>query len=870
MLLLHLIVILSLYGFYRVFEKARHNTSRPSGRLVPVFRCQRMRKEAPVQVLFCIAFLIRLVLAFLFAGSTELPGGLPALWEAASLQECTAKLPAILSDLIIALFLLKTAERILHENGAFWLLCLYLFNPASLGCSSVWGQKHGFTAVLILGICVFCILAGKISWPECFPAFFHAGNGLALRCFKAAAFLAAVIGLVTSGMAFDSLYPVVPLLLLCYIYSGDSRFFDCYAVFSVCCFYKMAYFRYIQHTLPEAYQKAFLTVITLLTAAAVLYLCRTILTSAEERYMEYIPAKSAARLPFGYRDFFLIVGICAIYGAAAFWNLGIMETPVTEYPLASGESILLDFGEDPKAKTLSWYLKDAGNVIFTLETRNTEAEAWSEAQELTLKRPFCWESSSLDSSGRYFLLRNLSQDTAVAELAVQNQDGEIITPLNAFAAEELFDEAELLPEVIDYRTGTYFDETFYTRTAYEFLNGTPAWEATHPPLGKILIAWGTVWFGTGPFGFRFMGTLLGILMLPFLYLLGRDMTGSRMLGAFGCFLFAFDFMHFTQTRITTIDVYITFFTILMFYFMYRYSRMSFYDTSLIRTWIPLGACGLSFGLGIAAKWTGFYAGAGLAVLFFRILYIRYREYTYAAGDPAGSSNGISHAYILRHFKKFTVKTILFCVVFFLAVPFVIYLLSYLPFSDGTGAGLLERMWNNQKYMLSFHTGLKAGHAYASSWYEWPLMIRPVFYYSKVIDDTMRQGISAFGNPMVWWAGIPAFFYMGYLCLKKGEKNAAFLCTAYLSCYLPWCFVSRCTFAYHYFPCVPFVACMIMYSFAQWKKRIGMKKTAALVVLYSVLALGMFVLFYPVLSGQPVSGEYVSDVLRWLDTWALVQ
>lgn len=840
MLLLHFIVILSLYGCYRVFEKARHNTSRPSGRLVPVFHYKSIRKEAPMLALFCIAFFMRLALAFFLGGSTELPGSLLALWEAASLKECAAKLPAILCDIIIALLLLKTAEKILHVNGAFWIVSLYLFNPASLGSSSVWGQKHGILAILILGICMACILAEKINWSECFPAFFHAGNGLTLRCFKTATFLAAVIGVLTAGKAFDSLYPVVPLTLLCYIYSGDSRFFDCYAVFSVCCFYKMAYFRYMQHTLSEGYQKIFLIVITLLTAEAALYLCRTLLISSVEQHREssygddgedkggsgkgmsgtedgYIPARSLTRLPFGYKDFFLIAGICVSYGCVAFWNLGIMKTPVTEYTVASGDSILLDFGENSEAETLSWYLKDAGNAIFTLETKNIEEEAWSKVQEITLRRPFCWESSALDSSGRYFLLRNVSQDTAVAELVVQNGDGEIITPLNASTAEELFDETELFPEVIDYQTGTYFDEIFYTRTAYEFLNGTPAWEVTHPPLGKILIALGVAGFGTSPFGFRFMGTLLGILMLPFLYLLGRDMTESRMLGAFGCFLFAFDFMHFTQTRIATIDVYITFFTILMFYFMYRYRRMSFYDTSLIHTWIPLGACGISFGLGIASKWTGFYAGAGLAVLFFRLLYVRYREYVYAAGDPKGSSNGISHAYILRHFKQFTVKTILFCVIFFLVVPFVIYLLSYLPFSDGTDAGLLERMWNNQKYMLGFHTGLKADHAYASAWYEWPVMIRPVFYYSKVIDDTMRQGISAFGNPMVWWAGIPAFLYMGYLCLKKGEKNAAFLCTAYLSCYLPWCFVSRCTFAYHYFPCVPFVACMIMYSFAQWKK-----------------------------------------------------
>lgn len=43
------------------------------------------------------------------------------------------------------------------------------------------------------------------------------------------------------------------------------------------------------------------------------------------------------------------------------------------------------------------------------------------------------------------------------------------------------------------------------------------------------------------------------------------MTRNTPAAALACFLFAFDFMHFTQTRIATIDVYITFFVIAMYY-----------------------------------------------------------------------------------------------------------------------------------------------------------------------------------------------------------------------------------------------------------------------------------------------------------------
>lgn len=33
------------------------------------------------------------------------------------------------------------------------------------------------------------------------------------------------------------------------------------------------------------------------------------------------------------------------------------------------------------------------------------------------------------------------------------------------------------------------------------------------------------------------------------------------------------------------------------------------------------------------------------------------------------------------------------------------------------------------------------------------MIRPMYYYCQTLRDGMKEGISAFGNPLVWWAGI---------------------------------------------------------------------------------------------------------------------
>ncbi len=486
---------------------------------------------------------------------------------------------------------------------------------------------------------------------------------------------------------------------------------------------------------------------------------------------------------------------------------------------------------------------------------------------------FTWQDISLTKSQRYLKLTLNDWQASLLDITFLDAAGNKILPVNAREYTTLFDENALHPTQSTFQNSMYFDEIYHGRTAYEFLHGLYSYENTHPPLGKIFIALGITLFGMNPFGWRIIGTLFGIAMLPFLYLFGKRMTHNTPAAACACALFAFDFMHFVQTRIATIDVYITFFVIVMYYFMYCYCKLSFYDTSLKRTLLPLGACGIAMGLGLACKWTGVYAGIGLAVLFFATLLRRYKEYLYAKEQPLGSTGGISHAAILQKFVPYTKKTIGFCIIFFVAIPALIYLLSYLPFVNASQSGLLDRMVQNQISMLDYHGNLNATHPFSSSWYEWPLMTRPVWYYSNIVKETaeihIREGISSFGNPLVWWAGIPALLCMLYLAIKKKDGTARFLIVGYLAQYLPWFFVNRIAFIYHYFPSVAFVVYMIVYSLIHFKKILSNRAFIICLVVYGASAFALFLLFYPVLSGQPVDSEFVEKYLRWFDGWVLV-
>jgi predicted membrane-bound dolichyl-phosphate-mannose-protein mannosyltransferase len=102
------------------------------------------------------------------------------------------------------------------------------------------------------------------------------------------------------------------------------------------------------------------------------------------------------------------------------------------------------------------------------------------------------------------------------------------------------------------------DEKIHPRTVMKTHTRMEPYEITHPPLGKVIMALGVLIFGMNPFGFRIMGTIFGALMIPAMYLLGKKVFHKRIFAFASAFMMMFEFMHFAQTRIGTIESYATF------------------------------------------------------------------------------------------------------------------------------------------------------------------------------------------------------------------------------------------------------------------------------------------------------------------------
>jgi len=535
--------------------------------------------------------------------------------------------------------------------------------------------------------------------------------------------------------------------------------------------------------------------------------------------------------------------LMVFYITLAFFNLGNRESPQTAW--TGSDSVIFDFGEARHFSRFQFMAGARHDVDFMLFA-SEDGNDWHFSLHVQGFDVFAWSERQMDTVAKYVQIVPFGPGLRLQEAAFRDQHDNLMTPVHLFTPESyvLFDEQELVPLSRSFMNSFYFDEIFHARTGYELLHGLPVYETTHPPMGKNFIALSVSVFGMTPFGWRFPGTAAGILMIPLIYIFGRMIFRSAFWGMFAAFIFTFDFMPFVQTRIATIDSYITLFVIASYLCMYAYIKN---NETLWKALLLLFGCGLFIGLAIASKWQGVYAAIGLPFVFFPVLLSVYQRNKREAWITFGS-----------------------CFAFFIAIPVMIYLLSYIPFVRASAAdtGFLSTVIANQQHMFSYHAELLEGHTFSSRWWEWLLITRPIFYYSNTISPDVRQGISAFGNPAVWWMGIFAAIYAVSALFDKKQsedQTIVFLLIAYAAQFLPWVFVYRATFIYHYFPSVPFVVLLITFFF---KNYVSPKYPRA-VWGYGAVVLGLFILFFPVLSGAPVSVHFVQTFLRWFPAWVLV-
>lgn len=583
---------------------------------------------------------------------------------------------------------------------------------------------------------------------------------------------------------------------------------------------------------------------------------------------------------------FIIMGILTlVFTIMVLYRLGNTKAPITYYETdETNKDIVLDFGEYITIEKLHVFLGNLDNRKLSISTFNEVTGQWELINsEANVSSVFQWNDIDIYYTLRYLGIVATDEEAVFNEFVLTGPNNRIIKPVNAANYKNLFDEQYMYftTDEHTYMDGTMFDEVYYARTGYEFIHHLPTYETTHPQLGKCIIALGMLIFGCNPFGWRIFVALIGVLFVPLLYSFGKVLFKDTFMATVLGIFITFDCMHYSLSRICTIDNIVAFFIILTYYYMYRYieadkkyrTGTKWYSDKFPpkKVYTLLMLCGITMGCAIATKLTGVYAAVGLLII---MLYHTIQYWP----------------------RKQARNLIYFCLLFFIVTPLIIYTLAYIPAVekwahvgitdksvsfDENGlniaygyTGLIARTLRNTNYMINYHKNLVATHPYQSPAESWPFIYKTLLAANNLVttksSDTMtvyiRSTMSYMGNPAIWWPCIPAIIYTFYCAILKRDKKAMFLSVAYIAQYIPWFGVNRCIFIYHYYPSAIFSFLMLGYGIDALIKRFP--KTKKYICYYLIAVILLFIIFYPVISGIPFTDTWTRK-LKWFDNWAFV-
>ena len=284
------------------------------------------------------------------------------------------------------------------------------------------------------------------------------------------------------------------------------------------------------------------------------------------------------------------------------------------------------------------------------------------------------------------------------------------------------------------------------------------------------------------------------------------------------------------------------------------------STSGKEMWIWIGLLAVSSGALAASKWNGLFDffvvwGCAAAVVGQRFL-----RRPALFGNPFGMPLDVLIGVLL-------------------VVSGVIYTACYIPFFT-LGHNFLD-MVALQTEMFNYHDHLVATHPYASSWWQWPILERPISYFyhdyrtGAATNDPAAccvAEILALPNPFVWWFGLLTVPLVGFYAWFERNRGYALLIVAYFLQWLPWIISPRIAFEYHFFPNLAIIVlCNAIVLQKAWNwipsgatspfiPRLG-------VGIYLAIVVWAFAFFYPVLAGTHVTWD-AWHARMWIGRWII--
>jgi dolichyl-phosphate-mannose-protein mannosyltransferase len=432
-------------------------------------------------------------------------------------------------------------------------------------------------------------------------------------------------------------------------------------------------------------------------------------------------------------------------------------------------------------------------------------------------------------------------------------------------------------------------------------NDTGAW--VHPPLGKWAIALGELVEGVNSYGWRVSSAVAGTATVVIVAIIAQVLFTSPLWTFVAGLLLATEGLEFVQSRVAFLDIFVTFWIALGLLFVLLDRRWierrtpepadaadpvttaettpapteaigSAAGTTSVLTkapreserklpdplWRPWRlAAGAALGAAAASKWSGL-TGI-MAAIAISIVWEVVRRKRFGIRHP------IWKAVQVEGFGL---------VLAYLVLPALIYVCSYAGWFRhfGFDLGAWIRL---QGRIASYHEHLQTidpvthepVHPYLSQAWKWILIWRPVAYYIDVSVPGIRKVIYAIGNPAIFWGALLAIPWTILAWWRDRDWRAGYIVLSIACLYLPWFPISRPQFFWYATPITPFFVLVCVYALRDLSTlRISGSRSRPYLpfaIGFVVLSVGLFVFFWPVLTGGPLT-DAAYRLRVWFPTW----
>jgi dolichyl-phosphate-mannose-protein mannosyltransferase len=474
-----------------------------------------------------------------------------------------------------------------------------------------------------------------------------------------------------------------------------------------------------------------------------------------------------------------------------------------------------------------------------------------------------------------------------------------------------------------------FDETYYAKDAWAVLQtgAERVWSddadeqilagdlsgltdeakfASHPPMGKWVIASGEWVEGLTPLGWRLGVALLGTLAAVVMVYLARRVTRSTALGGLAGLLIALDGLALVTSRIAVLDGILMFFVVAAAALLVRdrdSSRQAMArpmarrrlaaPESHVEPTIPLWRpwrllMGVALGLACSVKWSG-----APVLAAFGLLTVVWQA---GALAQAGGQRPVRRTMLLD--APVALVTVV-------GAAFVTYLATWVGWlrsddgyerqwaainpASGPLADLvpdaLRSLWHYHAVAYELLANLDSQHNWQSSPVGWLVLQRPVLFYrdkstSGTPDCPAQEcvgDILALGTPAIWWVGIAAVLLAFWRAAGRDDWRGWLVLSGVVATWLPWFgYADRPIFSSYAVVTLPFLVLAIVLALRVLPDGVrgvgpvvAERGRGAMITIGVVLAVVVVVqawFFWPIWTGEPITLE-AWRLRIWLPGWS---